>query len=94
MTDKKKQTGRKVDLSTGKSSRKKKTLDGVAPIIQETINLSTSKQAPTEAQEQSSPKTDRKRSDKPQKRKKQLSSGNSLADLLDPETLAKLRGNG
>lgn len=94
--------GSTLDLSTGKPPRRRKR-KGPLPVVQQTINLSTPK---AEAPPPEAPKpTD----GDPSNRKKSTSSGgsgrskrgsaptsasSSLADLLDPEVLAKLRGDG
>ena len=90
-------SSRTVDLSTGKKGKpKKKTPKVFAPVVQQTINLSTPKAEPTKGN--ALPSARKTVFPKPTKRKKEnrrpCSQGNSLADLLDPETLAKLRGNG
>lgn len=83
-----------LDLSTGKPGKTRRK--GFVPVVQQTINLSTPKppmpkpaaEAPAEPRPSSGgPK--RSRDDRQRDRRP---SGNSLADLLDPETLAKLRG--
>ena len=86
--------GHTVDLSSDKKGNpKKKKPKGFAPVVQQTINLSTQKEEPAEP---TSPSTSKESAPaKPAKKKesrKHPSQGNSLADLIDPETLAKLRG--
>ena len=95
-----------VDLSTGKPPRRRKRT-GPPPVVQQTINLSTPKPPKDEAPS-ASPATgaSAERSSGGRKTKGSTSgeprrgsrpaprSGNSLADLLDPETLARLRGDG
>ncbi len=85
---------RKLDLSTGKKSTgRKKAAKGFAPVVQQTINLSTPKPEKTEAESGSVPKrTGSAKAEKEKGNRRPRSQGNSLADLLDPETLAKLRG--
>lgn len=94
MSDEKKPASQSLDLSTGKRGKSKKTLKGVAPLVQKTINLSTPKEEKeAKAEKPSVPKHSKKSNRKSKPNKKKLrSSGSSLADLLDPETLAKLRG--
>ena len=92
-----------LDLSTGKPPSKRKR-KGPPPVVQQTINLSTPKpaapeaEAPTASGRPHGPKggskgngpkaggapRDRNRAPK--------AAGTSLADLLDPDTLARLRG--
>ena len=89
-----------LDLSTGKPpSRRKRKTKGPVAVVQQTINLSTPKpakpdelaKAPKAARQpprgKQSGASGGKRQDRPAPR-----TGNSLADLLDPETLARLRG--
>ncbi|MEO0559241.1 MAG: hypothetical protein AAF170_13775 [Bacteroidota bacterium] len=88
-----------LDLSTGKApSRRKRKRKGPAPVVQQTINLSTPKsEKPPEpdASSSTSPGTSKAPGKPTRKRRKERPaprSGNSLADLLDAETLARLRG--
>ena len=87
-----------LDLSTGKpSSRRKRKRKGPAPVVQQTINLSTPKsEKPVEpAKEPKASGTPRPKKDNSGGRRNERPaprSGTSLADLLDPETLARLRG--
>lgn len=82
-----------LDLSTGKpaapSAPKRK---GAVPVVQQTVNLSTSKPeaAPEPPAEPTKPKPERSKG----KGGGRPRSGSTLADLLDPETLARLRGEG
>ena len=93
--------GFSVDLSTGKAPRRRKR-KGPPPVVQQTINLSTPKPPKEEppiassspakrgdGRTKGSPSGKARRKGRPAPR-----SGNSLADLLDPETLARLRGDG
>lgn len=92
-----------LDLSTGKApTRRKRKRKGPAPVVQQTINLSTPKsEKPADPKADAGPSA--KASAKPSRGSKSTSggrrkerpaprSGNSLADLLDAETLARLRG--
>lgn len=95
-----------LDLSTGKPpSRRKRKGKGPVAVVQQTINLSTPKsEKPAEPKRDASQLANAPTaSGKPQRSNKGKSgghrkersaprSGNSLADLLDPETLARLRG--
>lgn len=85
-----------LDLSTGKAPRRRKR-KGPPPVVQQTINLSTPKpETPpeTEAQPASGPKSNGKRgTGKRGDRRPPKAAGTSLADLLDPDTLARLRGD-
>jgi hypothetical protein len=84
-----------LDLSTGKPGRPRATRKGPPPVVQQTINLSTKtaakapeappEPAPTPAAKQ--PRGAGPRSGGPAR-----SGGTSLADLLDADTLARLRG--
>lgn len=93
-------TGFTLDLSTGKApSRRKRKRKGPAPVVQQTINLSTPRtEKPAEpakgpdATATSSRKTKGASSASRKKQQAPRSAGTSLADLLDPETLARLRG--
>lgn len=97
-------TGFTLDLSSGKApSRRKRKRKGPVAVVQQTINLSTPKsEKPAEpkaeasqAAKESKPTTTRRSNGTPSGKRKERSaprSGNSLADLLDPETLARLRG--
>ena len=89
-------SSRTVDLSSRKKGNpKKKPPKGFAPVVQQTINLSTPKEEPVEGEARQPLKESA--STKPVKKKgnrRPRSRGNSLANLLDPETLAKLQGNG
>ena len=95
--------GFSVDLSTGKAPRRRKR-KGPPPVVQQTINLSTPKPPKDETPAASSSAgagvsaSGRKKgsmSGKPRRNERSAPrSGNSLADLLDPETLARLRGDG
>lgn len=87
-----------LDLSTGKAPRRRRR-KGPPPVVQQTINLSTPKpEVSPEAEatpasggtsgEKNGKATGGKRDRRPPK-----AAGTSLADLLDPETLARLRGN-
>ncbi|MEM1117038.1 MAG: hypothetical protein AAF845_00940 [Bacteroidota bacterium] len=87
-----------LDLSTGKAPRRRKR-KGPPPVVQQTINLSTPKpEAPPEAeakpQAASGPKGGRKKgTGGTRDRRPPKAAGTSLADLLDPDTLARLRGD-
>jgi len=95
-----------LDLSTGKApTRRKRKRTGPAPVVQQTINLSTPKsEKPVEPKADArqlakdpkgSSKLHRSSKGKPGGRRTERPaprSGNSLADLLDAETLARLRG--
>lgn len=96
--EKRNPVSRSIDLSTGKKGKKKVTAGMAAPVVQETINLSTPNEeeeaAPPEAKK---PKgaTSKKRTQKNTSSKQGTQSGGaSLAELLDPETLARLKGTG
>ena len=83
-----------VDLSSKKKgTSKKKTPKGFAPLVQQTINLSTPKVGPVDVESARPLKEDAsKKSAKKEENQKRRPMGNYLADLIDPETLAKLRG--
>lgn len=85
-----------LDLSTGKPPRRRKR-KGPPPVVQQTINLSTPKPAtPPEAAPApaSGPKSGGQKGGSGRDRKRApKSAGTSLADLLDPDTLARLRGD-
>jgi len=87
-------SSRTVDLSTDKEGKPKKRSKGFAPLVQQTINLSMPKEERPDPKSQyaSEKRTPMKQAKKKENREPR-SQGNSLADLLDPETLAKLRGN-
>lgn len=88
-----------LDLSTGRPAtgrpRKRK---GPPPVVVQTINLST--KTTTEATPATEPVADTRRDTAPRptkpsaEKRSRPSSGNSLADLLDEATLARLRGEG
>ncbi|GAB5535813.1 MAG: hypothetical protein Rubg2KO_20620 [Rubricoccaceae bacterium] len=91
-------SGFTLDLSTGKApTRRKRKRKGPAPVVQQTINLSTPKsEKPAEdpnAPARSSKGTPGKKPGGRRKERPAPRSGNSLADLLDAETLARLRGD-
>jgi hypothetical protein len=80
---------------------------GAGPVVRETLDLSTARPEPAEAAAPAEPAASGaprrgaggsgkpKRSGEPkggQKRGRPKPTGNSLAELLDPETLARLRG--
>ena len=93
-----------INLASGTSpgSRPRKNKKGAAPkaVVQKTINLSTPKPEgakPTEASAQKPKRSGGKGKKghggpKGKPKGKRPSSGTSLADLLDPEVLAKLKG--
>jgi hypothetical protein len=99
--------GQTLDFSTGKpsSGRRKPAAAslGAGPVVRETLDLSTAT-PPAETPPATPPKSTGeapsskpKRSAKPKGkhdkgRGRPKPSGNSLAELLDPETLARLRG--
>lgn len=90
-------SGFTLDLSTGKApSRRKRKRKGPAPVVQKTINLSTPKvEKPVELgkePEHKPPPKKKGHSSVPRTKHQTPRSGASLADLLDPETLARLRG--
>ena len=94
-----------VDLSTGKAPTRRKR-KGPPPVVQQTINLSTPKPpkdeapvaspTPPAAKSRSNGGRGRGSASSPGRRNERPAprSGNSLADLLDAETLARLRGEG
>ena len=95
--------GSTLDLSTGKPPRRRKRT-GPPPVVQQTINLSTKPAAtapaetPTPSAAKEGPATKGGKKPKPSsKRSKRgappASASSSLADLLDPEVLARLRGD-
>ncbi len=82
-----------LDLSTGKKGKSKKTRKGPAPVVQQTINLSTPKPETSQVASQlAAIKTTPPTRAEGKKRERTRSQGNSLADLLDPATLKKLLG--
>lgn len=91
-----------LDLSTGKPpARRKRKTKGHVAVVQKTINLSTPKsekpaeptaEAPKEKTSGKPSRSAKGQSDGRRKERPAPRSGNSLADLLDPETLARLRG--
>ncbi|MEM6327107.1 MAG: hypothetical protein AAF791_08315 [Bacteroidota bacterium] len=95
-----------INLASGVApgSRPRKNRKSAAPkaVVQKTINLSTPKPARDKTNEPTasahkSKQTGKKKSKgrggpKGQAKGKRPSSGTSLADLLDPEVLAKLKG--
>ena len=87
-----------LDLSTGKAPRRRKR-NGPPPVVQQTINLSTPKpEVPPEAEAtpasvQTSGKKNSKGTGARRDRRPPKAAGTSLADLLDPDTLARLRGD-
>lgn len=96
MPDEKQPASKKLDLSSEKpgKAKRKKTLKGVAPVVQKTVNLSTKKENTEAVESKQKGKSQKSKSDKSRRKRKPRSTGSSLADLLDPETLAKLKGNG
>lgn len=92
-------SGFTLDLSTGKApSRRSRKKKGPVAVVQKTINLSTPKsekpaELANEPATRPSPKPNTSKGSGPRtKRSAAPRSGTSLADLLDPETLARLRG--
>lgn len=98
--------GQTLDFSTGKAptTRRKPAAAslGVGPVVRETLDLSTAQppqsdapapQAPSPAPT-SKPASAKTRGADKKDRSRPSSSGSSLAELLDPETLARLRGEG
>lgn len=91
-----------LDLSTGKAPTRRKR-KGPPPVVQQTINLSTPKPAP-EAESPTAPAPPTANAGRPKGSKASgaprdrstgpKAGGTSLADLLDPDTLARLRGGG
>lgn len=88
---------RSIDLSTGKKGKKKVTDGMAAPVVQETIDLSTpkkkkKKEVTPSAEKPKQPRSKKKASKSTSSRKRKPRGGASLAELLDPETLARLKG--
>ncbi len=91
-----------LDLSTGPGTPGRRTRKGPPPVVVQTINLSTpNPAAPAKVQaETASPaagvskprRDDARRDDARRGRPEATCGGNSLADLLDEATLARLRG--
>ena len=79
--------GGTLDLSTGKAPRRRKR-KGPPALVHETINLST-KRAPAEP----APPPRPERAPRTPRGKAPKAASSSLADLLDPDTLARLRGD-
>lgn len=99
--------GQTLDFSTGKapSARRKPAVAslGAGPVVRETLDFSTAtppaETPPPASTGKPSGGTKPKRPSKPKGernkgRGRPKPSGNSLAELLDPETLARLRGEG
>ena len=93
--------GSTLDLSTGKAPPRQKR-KGPPPVVQQTINLSTkTAEAPKDAvkaqtpatSKSSKPKTGKDRGGRSKRRSTPAAASSSLADLLDPDVLAKLRGD-
>lgn len=83
-----------LDLSTGKAPSRRKR-KGPAAVVQQTINLSTPKPEASKSPSPPTPRTSPPSTPKgggQGRGRRPPRSGNSLADLLDPETLARLRG--
>lgn len=98
--------GQTLDFSTGKAptTRRKPAVAslGAGPVVRQTLDLSTGK--PPQPEAPPTPAAPRAPAPKPtgsrtrdagkRDRGRPSSSGSSLAELLDPETLARLRGEG
>ena len=88
-----------LDLSSGEAKRQPETWrrkrKTASPVMTKIVDLSTPTDAPNPEKPASVPKAEKPAEKKQGARSKRHSSeasGNALADLLDPETLARLRG--
>ncbi len=97
-----------LDFSSGKKGAiRRNRSKSFAPVVQQTINLSTpkpekldgrdgspSRPPPNQGAIDTSESPGKMKASPTNNNRPPRSQGNSLADLLDPETLAKLKGEG